>query len=399
VQPDAQPEQAWAGTPTGLNPLVAAANPLLNLVPTLRTSSQHADPATLRERLAQALKTFEAQARAAQVAPEKILAGRYALCTLLDEAAASTPWGGSGVWAHHSLLVLFHNESWGGEKFFQLLSKLAENPAANRDLLELMYLCLAHGFQGRFAVAQDGRAQLDALRERLAQMLRQVRGPYEKELSPRWQGIVLTRRNPLGDVPLWAGLALGGVLLLGVYLVFSALLNGRSDPVYAQIQALRIAAPMSAAPAAPAAGPRLAQFLQAEIAAQRVTVRDNARESVVALRGDGLFAPGSAAVSREFEPLLARIADALAKNPGKVIVTGHSDNQPIRSLRYPSNWHLSAARAQAVADLLGARVGADRLRAEGRADAEPLAPNDTAAGRARNRRIEITLIVSADVNP
>src|SRR3954465_9840120 len=160
---------------SGLNPLVAAANPLLDLVPQLRATLQHPDPMGLRDALVRDLKAFEGRARAAGVSPEAIIGARYALCTMLDEVAASTPWG-SGVWAKQSLLVLFHNETWGGEKFFMLLSKLAQQPAQNRDLLELLYACLALGFEGRYRVIDNGRAQLEQLRERLAEILRTQRG-------------------------------------------------------------------------------------------------------------------------------------------------------------------------------------------------------------------------------
>ena len=83
-----------------------------------------------------------------QSAIESIIAARYILCTFLDETAASTPWGSGGVWATDTLLVRFHNETWGGEKVFLLLSKLAEDPRRNRDLLQLIYACLALGFEG-----------------------------------------------------------------------------------------------------------------------------------------------------------------------------------------------------------------------------------------------------------
>jgi type VI secretion system protein ImpK len=95
---------------------------------------------------------------------------------------------------------------------------------------------------------------------------------------------------------------------------------------------------------------------------------------------------------------MTRIADALAQVSGSVLVTGHTDNQPIaRSARFPSNWHLSEERARSVRALLVARkVAPERIRAEGRADAEPLVANDTPANRALNRRVEITLVVGRD---
>ena len=82
------------------------------------------EPAGLREALADGIRKFEAQARA-QGAAERAGDGRAATscARLLDESAASTPWGGSGVWSGHSLLVQFHNETWGGEKVFQLMAQ------------------------------------------------------------------------------------------------------------------------------------------------------------------------------------------------------------------------------------------------------------------------------------
>ena len=134
-------------------------------------------------------------------------------------------------------------------------------------------------------------------------------------------------------------------------------------------------------------------FLAKEIAAELVAVRDEKNKSVVTIRGDGLFEPGSASVSARYLPLLENIAIALNSVKGQVQVIGHTDNRPIRSLRFPSNWHLSEERARAVMRILTQTVPTDRLSAEGRADAEPIADNASPEGRSRNRRVEITLFV------
>ena len=377
---------------SGGNPLVAAAIPLLSVVPTLRCGQQP-DPVGLRDALAQAIRDFETRAKAAGCAPESVIGARYSLCTLLDETAASTPWGGSGVWAGQGLLVLFHNETWGGEKFFQLLAKLAENPQKHHDLLELMYLCLTLGFEGRFRVQDNGRAQLDALRERLYGLLKNPAKPIEAELSPHWQGVVNLRNPLLGWLPLWVTGTLLGLLLLVVYLGFSYSLNRASDPLYSSIQGLRAPTIVAAEPAVPppAAKPRLVGLLAADISAGRVGVQDFADSSVVTIRGDGLFEPASATLSETYQPLIERIGSALARLPGSVLITGHTDDQPIRSLRFPSNWHLSQARADTVRELLATQLAGSRLRAEGRAESQPLARDTSAEGRARNRRVEITL--------
>jgi type VI secretion system protein ImpK len=377
----------------GLNPLIAAANPLLNIVPQLRTTLQHPDPSGLRDFIAQNIKVFETRAKAAGVAPEKVIAARYALCTLLDEAAASTPWG-SGIWAKHSLLIMFHNEAWGGEKFFQLLAKLAENPKANLDLLEFMYICLSLGFEGRYRVVENGKAHLDALRERLARLLEKERGEYERDLSGRWQAAPIKRAKILALLPVWVLAALCGLIMLAAYLSFSFMLNKASDPVFAKIQSIRVRNPIPEPTPLPAPEPRLAEFLASEIREGLVSVKDEEGRSVVTLRGDGLFAPGSAAISQRFLPVLERVAVALNSVPGQVKVTGHTDDQPIRSVRFPSNWHLSKERALSVMRILAEKgTLQSRLSAEGRADAEPIALNDTPADRARNRRVEITLYV------
>ncbi len=379
-----------------LNPLVAAASPLLSAAPRIRAMVQHPNPVGLKDALADGVRKFEARARAEGLPNEQVIAARYILCTLLDESAASTPWGGSGVWSNQSLLVLFHNETWGGEKVFQLMSKLAENVAANRNLLELMYVALAFGFEGRYRVLNDGKAQLESLRVRLSQMLRGNRTDGDRTLSPRWEGVPLKTARLGAGMPMWVAASLVGLVLFGVYLGLRLSINDRSDPVFAGLQGLDVkAAPMAAPPPpVPAAAPRLATFLKPEIDAGLVQVRDLSDRSIVIVKGDGFFEPGSAVISDRVKPLLVRIDAGLQASPGNVLVTGHTDNQPIRSLRYPSNWHLSQDRATAVKALLTS-LKPERLRAEGRADAEPVETNATAAGRARNRRVEITLMIPA----
>ena len=112
------------------------------------------------------------------------------------------------------------------------------------------------------------------------------------------------------------------------------------------------------------------------------------------IKGDGFFEPGAAVVAPGFRPLLPSIGQALATLPGKVLVSGHTDNQPIRTMRFPSNWHLSKERAEVVRAELANQVEPARLRAEGLADTQPIADNATPAGRARNRRVEVTLFVT-----
>jgi type VI secretion system protein ImpK len=384
---------------TSINPLVAAAAPLLAAGPRVRTTARHPNPAGLKDALADGIRKFEAQARAQGLPNEQVVAGRYILCTFLDECAASTPWGGAGAWSAQSLLVQFHNETWGGEKVYQLMSKLAENVDANRNLLELLYMVLALGFEGRYRVLDNGRAQLDSVRERLVQMLRQSRGTYEKALSPRWQGVEQRVAKMHEGLPLWVLASVVALLLGAVFAGLRFKLGGDANAPFSVLAGLDAkAAQVTAAtppppPPPPAPKPRLAGFLKPEIEAGLVQVQDLADRSIVTIKGDGFFEPGSAVISGSVLPLLGRIAQALNDTPGKVLITGHTDNQPIRTLRYPSNWHLSQDRADAVKTEVTKTVKVERMRSEGRADSEVVADNNTAPGRAKNRRVEITLFV------
>lgn len=383
-----------------LNPLVQAAAPLLSAAPRLRATLRHPDPAALREQLVESVKRFESVARAQGLPNEQVVAARYILCTLLDESASSTPWGGSGAWSSQSLLVHFHNEAWGGEKVFQLLTRLAENPTQHRNLLELVYAALSLGFEGRYKVMNDGKAQLDSVRERLAAKLRELAGPAERSLSTQWQGVAAAPARLTDGVPLWAVAAVLAFLLLALFLVLRLTLNAQTDATFTALQTIDtkvVAAPPAPPPAVPAAAPppRLAQLLKSDIDAGAVQVQDLADRSVVTLRGDGVFDPGSAEVAAKARPMFERIGAALNQVPGPVLIAGHTDNQPIRSLRFPSNWHLSKDRAASAKALLGSFVKPERISAEGRADTEPLADNATAEGRAKNRRVEVTLFATA----
>jgi type VI secretion system protein ImpK len=418
-------EPAWstAGLPPlpgprdGVNPLESAAGTLLALTSRLRSAPSHPDPDRLRSQLVAEIKAFEERARAAGVPADTVLRARYALCTVLDEAVLNTPWGAASVWRTHSLLTTFHNDTWGGEKFFVLLKEAAQDPATHLHLLELMHVCLSLGFQGRYRVLDRGQQQVEELRERLYQIIRTQRGQYERELSPHWTGVTDRRNALMHFVPLWVVGAVAAILLVGLFVALSFALNAASDPVFSQLHGVRAKArpievkapppvqvvvvpapaPPKAAPPPPARRmPRLRELLAPEIRQRLVELEESPDRVTVIVLGDTLFRSGSGKLEPGYVDLFRRIGEALDEVPGRILVTGHTDNVPVRSLRFPSNWHLSQERALSVMQVVSARVQAKgRLEAEGRADTEPRAPNDTPANRARNRRVEVNLLLPA----
>lgn len=383
----------------GLNPIMGSATTLIALISQLRESAHHPDPASLFQHIGNELQQFEAAARAKGESPDNVLAARYVLCTVLDETVLNTPWGSQSVWATRTLLSTFHNETWGGEKFFQLLDRLLQEPARNLSLLELMYVCLALGFEGKYRVRERGRAELDRIQENLYQVIRAQRGDFERSLSPHWQGVQDRRPRLAQYVPLWVVAAVAAGVLIVTYVGFLLAIDRASDAVLADLAVIGRNVPSldgGRAAAAPRPDVDLRPYLRPELDAGELAVTDVAHGQVVTIAGDGLFASGRADVEASNVPLLRSIGDALNRVPGRVLVTGHTDNVPMSPFgRYKSNWDLSEARAEAVLRILSTQVGAERLTAEGVADTQPLVANDTPADRARNRRVEILLLAQA----
>ncbi len=137
----------------------------------------------------------------------------------------------------------------------------------------------------------------------------------------------------------------------------------------------------------------LAQSLKQEISEGKIELSELKGKMTVQLKDKILFASGSARVGKEGEEALAKIADALKTVQGKIIrVEGHTDDVPIGSTQFPTNWELSLARAMAVVRTLqDAGVDPTTLSAAGYGQYQPIAANDSPENRSLNRRIEIVL--------
>lgn len=156
------------------------------------------------------------------------------------------------------------------------------------------------------------------------------------------------------------------------------------------------------APRTPAATARdradLERAIPPDIKSQ-VKLSATAHRINLAIKDDVLFNVGSADLTAAGGRLLDHVARLLNRSDYPVSVEGHTDDTPIHTARFPSNWELSAARATNVTRYLIAHgVAAERLRATGYGDTRPLASNATAAGRAQNRRVALVLHVNRSAN-
>jgi type VI secretion system protein ImpK len=408
--PQPQPRAAAAPIPAegaekisfGLNPLIEAAAPLLQLLGRLRNTYSQPDPGELRERAIQQVRAFEQAARDTGVPMDQLRPAHYALCASLDDVVLNTPWGSTGGWAARSMVSSFHQEVRSGERFFVLLDQVKTNPGNFLPVLELMYLCLSLGFQGQYRLSPRGPGELDRIREDLYTIIARQKQAADPALSPHWQGVQAPYKPARAVVPTWvmgaAALAIIGIL----FVWFSTGLNAASDDVFAgllgapqsQMPAITRAAPVKPPPPPPqppALDP-LYVFLKPEIDQGLVTVLGDHAMPIVRIRNTGMFASGSATVSQNHYPLLERIGEALKAEKGPVTVDGYTDDQPIHTVQFPSNFQLSQARADAAKAIIARALGdPSRITAQGHADANPIASNATPEGRDQNRRIEVVL--------
>ncbi len=381
-----------------VNPLESAASALLALISQLYHSQSHSEPQKLTQQLTQEIKTFRISAEKAGYDAETLADASYGLCTTIDEAIFNTPWGRQSGWGERSLLSVFHGEVSGGEQFFFKLKKLGQDPSKHLHLLELMYICLALGFQGRYRIADRGQEKLTQIRDWLMQLIHKQRGSSERLLSPHWQGIVTKKKNVINTIPLWVFVALASVLLLAVFMGFLFALNASVSPLKKEISSLSI--PQVKVAPKPDELATLRQLFKQDIAAQSIDIREKNGRSLIELRGvKGLFASGSDQVIKRRIKLIEKISDVLVSKQfvhHKLNIVGHTDNIAIKNpIRFADNDALSKARADSIAKLLVTKNSsiADRQRilSEGKADYEPIDTANTKEARQKNRRVEIIL--------
>jgi type VI secretion system protein ImpK len=403
--PPADPSVAAVMSRDGLNPVVAAASVLLSLASRVRGTASQKDVEGLRDRVVRELKTFEANASATGLPRELVRKAHYALSATIDDLVLSTPWGGQSSWPRRSMVSTFHNEVVGGERFYEILNDLHKNPGRNAEVLELMYVCLALGFEGRLRITGRGTSEHSRVREGVYRTLRERRGDFERELSPHWRGLAAAHRPLTSYIPAWVIAVATAALLTLMFVGFTYALNDASDRGGALAQ-LQPAGTIALARAQPAPPPEpetviptvFFTFLEPEIKEGLVTVDENAQRILVRISGEGMFASGSDKLDPQFVPIMERIGKALQDQPGQALITGHTDNVPIRkSLRFPSNYHLSVARAETVKAIVVEELqDPSRVTAEGRGENEPLPDNDpnTKEGQRKNRRIELIVFKS-----
>ena len=375
------------------NPLVAAAGELLVLVGKLRTQPHVDNLASLKNLVIDRLNAYDNRASALGVDQQERKSAHYMLCTFIDEAVLNTAWGSASEWGMQPVLAMYHHQASGGETFFQIVETCLAQPDRYLDLLEFAYLCLSLGFEGRYRL--HDQPALEAVRDRVYRALADRAGGVGSTLSDHWRGED-TAAAPLAKaVPLWVACTLAGVVLIACFLWLWIPLGDRAGELDAVLSGVGLE-PLGVPSAVyePAAPDRVSlQDLLAEPAAQGLITIDaqDPRVTTVTISHPDLFASGEAAFGPSYEPLFAAIGTALERLQGIVVVEGHTDDVPIRSLRYPNNVALSRARAASVGNALRRQLSTPtRVAVVGRgATARLQCSDEPNACRAKDRRVVI----------
>lgn len=380
----------------GPEPVVAAAGRLIQLANHIKTMAIGPDLDALRRTTVAELDAFAKRARNLGLEQRSVQFAHYILCAFLDDAVMSTPWGGQSQWSTHSLLVVYHKDAQSGDRMFQFAQQMERDPGSEPRLIELLYLCLSLGFEGRAALDPRGQNVLVQRRAALAALVQRQRAAPSGELSPQWHGQKIAAGRFGTTIPLWAVLAGIGVLAL---LIFAAFLMSLSSRGTAAIDAVdkavgNEAPPPPPAPPAETQTPLYEKFqdiLRPDIAAGRLELTREGNEIVIRLMNVGLFASAQADASSSWSDTFGHLAQAANLTQGPLKIEGHTDDQAIHSLQFPSNQELSEARATSVVSAIRQAGLSDpgRLKIAGFGATQPIGDNATPEGRTHNRRVEM----------
>jgi len=234
-----------------------------------------------------------------------------------------------------------------------------------------------------------GHEQLASVQQTLYRQIRSHRGAPDDELSLRWRGLEDRRNRVIRYVPWWViGAAALAVLALAFTFYYTRLARS-TVPLHAELS--KIGRDDFDEPVAPAPGPTLKTLLAPEEQRRVLSAEEQGGRTVVTLLARDLFASGSAQLGRGHDDTIRRVALALNQVPGRVLVVGHTDDQPVRSLRFQDNFELSRERAVSVVRVLEQTIDSRaRISWTGVGSSEPrYEPVSDPQNRARNRRVEI----------
>lgn len=213
----------------GISNLLTVATPLIILMTKLKNSHAQPKVEVIYKQVLQEIRSFNANAQLASIPAKTIAAASYCLCAAFDETILGTAWGANSSWSQHTLLCTTQKETWGGERFYTILNKMAENPANNLDILELIYVLLSLGFEGKYCNEQ--KEIRDEIRYSLFNLIRNYRESPHNNLSPTAIDARVTTYNAQRHIPLWYIFAITTILMIITAIIFNFLAFSHATPL------------------------------------------------------------------------------------------------------------------------------------------------------------------------
>lgn len=215
----------------GTNKLLEAAMPMLGASIRLRGMRRCNSVEALHGQVVIEIQSFERMVETAGYDSATVIAARYILCAVVDEAVLSTHWGADSMWSERPLLSVYHNETWGGEKVFAILERVMAESHRFFDLMELIYYALSLGFEGKYHVQHNGQARLDQLLETIYKKIEKHRGDPPKRLTEPEPRIASSAHTLSWRLPFWAYPVIALVALVFIHQAFDIPLEREVDRI------------------------------------------------------------------------------------------------------------------------------------------------------------------------
>lgn len=229
---DHSQDQSYEGTG---NPFLSLSSDIFKQIDNLQNSYDIGSLSDVRNSLIEDIEYFTEASAKKGIENSQVMLARYVLSTFCDELICTTYWGKDNNWANSSLLGHFYNETYGGDKFFKILDQLLRAPAKYIDLLELMYICLSLGFEGKYRIQNRGKMELDSIRESLYRQMKMMKMRESQNFYGAQKSS--SQRNHLVYKTSYQILALSIVLMLSlVYGILSFSLSGKEDKALSLFQ-------------------------------------------------------------------------------------------------------------------------------------------------------------------
>ncbi len=225
------------------NPFISAANPVIAFILHIKKSKIPPNLEKIRDNVINEIKHFEKNLTQFGYDNKKILAARYCLCTAIDESILRTEWGTRTMWVQNTLLSYFHNETWGGERFYIILDILSKHPRENIGVLELLYTLLSLGFEGKhYEINNPIREEI---KYKTLQTIKHVSGKQSRQLATHTQDInAIMKTQQKGKSVKWFYCCLGAFFAITA-LTCNIKLSNKSNLLFKQINQIGLTPPIT----------------------------------------------------------------------------------------------------------------------------------------------------------